>query len=78
MNTSIYPFILRGVTLSGIDTGIAKMEDRLPVWAKLSDEWSFNKENICRFVNLSELPGEIDKMQHSLQVGKVVIQLPAS
>ncbi len=78
LNTSIYPFILRGVSLFGIDTGIAKMEDRLSVWKKLSDEWFFNKEPICRFVKLSNLPDEITKMKKSQQVGKVVIQLPDS
>ena len=78
LNTSIYPFILRGLTLLGIDTGIAKMDDRLTIWTKLSDEWSFKKDKFCRFVKLSELPGEINKMQNSRQVGKVVIQLPDS
>jgi len=78
LNTSIYPFILRGVSLFGIDTGIAKMNDRLPIWSKLSDEWNFNKESICRFINLSDLPDEISKMKHSQQIGKVVIQLPTS
>lgn len=78
LKTSIYPFILRGVGLFGIDTGIAKMDDRLSVWTKLSAEWHFNKEPICRFVKLSGLPDEIVKMQNSQQVGKVVIQLPIS
>lgn len=78
LNTSIYPFILRGVSLFGIDSGIAKMEDRLTVWNKLSKEWFFNKEQICRFVNLSDLPAEITKMKDSEQVGNVVIQLPGS
>lgn len=78
LNTSIYPFILRGVNLFGIDTGIAKMDDRLTIWSKLSDIWCFDKENFCRFVNLFELPDEIMKMKNSQQVGKVVIQLTNS
>lgn len=76
LDTSIYPFILRGVTLFGIDTGIAIMKDRATIWSKLSGEWNFDKEPICRFVELTDLPEEIVKMQQSLQVGKVVIQLP--
>lgn len=78
LNTSIYPFILRGVSLFGIDTGIARMADRLLIWTKLSNEWNFNKEQICRFVTLSEVPDEIAKMQTSQKLGKVVIQLPNS
>lgn len=78
LNTSIYPFILRGVSLVGIDTGIAKMKDRLPIWNKLSDEWNFDKEPICRFIKLSELPAEIARMKSSQKVGKVVIRLPNS
>lgn len=76
LDTSIYPFILKGVTLFGIDTGIAIMKDRATIWSKLSGEWNFDKEPICRFVELTDLPEEIVKMQQSLQVGKVVIQLP--
>tara|TARA_R100001143_G_scaffold63592_2_gene73074 strand:- start:13293 stop:14291 length:999 start_codon:yes stop_codon:yes gene_type:complete len=78
LNTSIYPFILRGVSLHGIDSGIARMADRLSVWNKLSGEWQFNKEQICKFITLLELPDEIRKMQNAQQIGKVVIQLPVS
>lgn len=78
LNTSIYPFILRGVSLFGIDTGIAEMGDRLSVWTKLSEEWNFNKKKICRLVKLSDLPDEITKMKNSQHVGKVVIELPDS
>lgn len=78
LNTSIYPFILRGVSLFGVDTGIAKVNDRLSIWNKLSEEWNFDKDLFCRFVNLSDLPNEIEKMRHSQQIGKVVIQLPTA
>ncbi|MBW1969318.1 MAG: YhdH/YhfP family quinone oxidoreductase, partial [Deltaproteobacteria bacterium] len=36
---NVYPFILRGVTLMGIDSQNCPMPMRLKVWNKIADEW---------------------------------------
>lgn len=36
LTTTVYPFILRGVTLVGIDSNMASMEDRSAAWERLS------------------------------------------
>ena len=36
--TSVAPFILRGVTLAGVDSVMAPREDRLVAWARLADD----------------------------------------
>ncbi len=38
-NSTVYPFILRGVNLIGIDSGACPMDIRLKIWKKLSGEW---------------------------------------
>ena len=76
LNTSIYPFILRGVTLAGIDSGIALMDDRLKIWRKLASEWKLDQLNkLARTVDLDALPDEISKMLEGKQTGKVVVSL---
>jgi len=39
LNTSVFPFILRNITLAGIDSAECPMEPRLQVWNKLAKEW---------------------------------------
>ena len=34
--TSVYPFILRGVTLAGIDSNTTRIKDRITVWKRLN------------------------------------------
>ena len=35
LNTTVYPFILRGITLAGIDSNTAPVQDRLIAWERL-------------------------------------------
>jgi putative YhdH/YhfP family quinone oxidoreductase len=37
--TTVFPFILRGVTLCGIDSGWCKRERRLELWRLMAGEW---------------------------------------
>jgi putative YhdH/YhfP family quinone oxidoreductase len=37
--TTVFPFILRGVTLCGIDSGWCKRERRLELWRLMANEW---------------------------------------
>ncbi|NBC66750.1 MAG: zinc-binding dehydrogenase, partial [Bacteroidetes bacterium] len=76
LHTNIYPFILRGVSLMGIDSGIALMRDRIRIWKKLADEWKPKVlEKLCREEPLDNLPDEIERIQEGEQVGKVLVNL---
>lgn len=79
LNTSIYPFILRGVSLMGIDSGIALMKDRLEIWRLLSGSWKIPYlEKLCKEIELNELSEQIELMKNGKQSGKSVIRLPNS
>lgn len=74
LHTNIYPFILRGVSLMGIDSGIALMKDRLRTWSLLSGEWKPQfLEKIFRETSLEELPAEINIILEGGQVGTVLV-----
>lgn len=76
LNTSIYPFILRGVSLMGIDSGICLMPTRKKIWGKLAGDWKPEQlEQICRECSLQQLNAEIDKILEGNQVGKVLVNL---
>lgn len=76
LQTNVYPFILRGVSLMGIDSGMTLMKDRIRIWNKLADQW---KPSVLKKLSeenpLASLPGEISKMKKGKQVGKVLVNL---
>ena len=75
-SSTVYPFVLRGITLTGIDSASRSMSLRLDLWNKLAGEWKFpNLHNTFKEVGLSELSDEIDIILRGGQVGRVVVKL---
>jgi putative YhdH/YhfP family quinone oxidoreductase len=73
---SVYPFILRGVSLLGIDSAKCPIYIRQKIWQKLAGAWKI--ENINSLVTeckLPELSGIIDKMLQGRQTGRVIVTL---
>lgn len=74
--TSVYPFILRGVTLFGIDSVQCDMNLRLKIWDKLSLEWKpKNLNNSVNEISLEGLNEKIDMMLSGKHKGRTVINL---
>ena len=74
---TVYPFILRGVTLAGIDATQTAYEERVRLWQKLAKEWKpAELDGWMREAPLNELDGEIDRILQGGQVGRVVVRLP--
>ncbi len=76
LNTNVYPFILRGISLIGIDSASCPMDKRVQIWKKLSSEWSLScLDQICKEVSLENLSREINLILEGGQVGRVVVDL---
>lgn len=76
LNTFVYPFILRGVSLLGIDSVQCSMAFRRELWGKIAGDWNLdNLDAIARTVKLNELDPEIDRILAGEQVGRVVVDL---
>ncbi len=76
LNINVYPFILRGVTLAGIDSASCPMDLRTKIWGKMSSDWKLgNLETLTRTVSLDDLDNEIDTILKGAQVGRVVVDL---
>ena len=74
--TSVFPFILRGVSMFGIDSSECAIEWRKQVWKKLARKWKpANMQAIARTVTLQGLPKEIKKILKGGQMGRVVVRL---
>ncbi len=78
LHTNVYPFILRGVHLAGMDSGNCKMELRRELWQKLSGDWKPVKlEKLAERCSLEGLNKEIDRILQGKQVGRTLLDLNA-
>lgn len=76
LNITVYPFILRGIQLSGIDSAECPMDYRLKIWEKLAGPWRVPEmENFVTEIGLEELPPRIDAMLAGGVTGRFVINL---
>ncbi|EQF23498.1 quinone oxidoreductase, YhdH/YhfP family protein [Clostridioides difficile CD160] len=74
--SSVYPFILKGVTLYGIDSVECPMNVRLKIWDLLSNEWKLHDLNdMVNVVSLEELNNSIDSIMAGKHVGRTVVDL---
>ena len=74
LDTSIFPFILRGLTLFGIDSAESLLEVKKEVWGNFASSWKLSNinENI-KDIHLNDLPNEIEKILKGEQIGRVRI-----
>ena len=78
LSTNVYPFILRGISLLGIDSGICPMPTRKMIWGKLADPYKTSKiDLITETVDLDALDREIDLILEGGQVGRKVVRVAA-
>ena len=74
LETSIFPFILRGLSLFGIDSAESLIETKEEVWENFASSWKLEMiDNNIKNISLDELPSEIDKILKGEQIGRVRI-----
>jgi acrylyl-CoA reductase (NADPH) len=72
---SVYPFILRGVSLLGVDSVEVPMNTRLRTWQKLAHDWKLDLSGIVSECSLEELSPKIDLLLQGGIRGRVVVDL---
>ena len=75
--TTVYPFILRGVNLLGVDSQHCPMGMREDAWAKLGGKLKpkFLSE-IARVIPLADLPGALKEILAGGARGRYVVKMP--
>ena len=73
--SSIFPFILRGNALLGIDSVEIPLDEKNHIWKHFASDWKINLEDSIKQVGLEDLPNEIETIFEGGQVGRVLIQL---
>ena len=75
LNVNVFPFILRGVSLLGVDSVEIPMRARQMAWSKLAGEWSIDVASIVTEVSLEELNGKIEEILKGGIRGRVLVNL---
>ncbi|WP_333621095.1 YhdH/YhfP family quinone oxidoreductase [Sphingobacterium multivorum] len=76
LNTSVFPFILKGIQLIGIDSVEIPLEKRLSVWEHLASDWKPGQLNdLAHNISLAELPEHIDRIYSGKMKGRAVLEL---
>jgi len=76
LQTSIYPFILRGVNLLGIGSAFCPMDTRLKIWNRLAGSWKLPDLNsLHEEITLHELDNRIRLMLKGGVKGRVLVNL---
>lgn len=77
-NTTVMPFILRGVSLLGIDSVNCPMAQRAEVWRRLGGDMKpAHLAALTRTIGFDELPGVFDDFIQARIKGRVVVRIAA-
>ncbi len=76
---TVFPFILRGVALLGVDTEHTPRQQRLDTWERLAGPWRLRDQlalpGMVREVTLEELEGPIEEILAGRVMGRVVVRV---
>ncbi len=76
LNTTVMPFILRGVNLLGINSAECPMSTRQRLWNKLAVEWRPDKvHDQVRTIDFDELPTHFDAYLKGMVRGRTVVRI---
>lgn len=73
---NVFPFILRGVRLVGIDSQNYPMDVRVKVWEKLADEWKpSDMDSVTTEITLDQLDEKVDQILKGQIKGRTLVKL---
>lgn len=76
LNTTVFPFILRGITLIGISAQNYPSNKRLSLWNKLATEWKpDNLLNLYKEIELNDLKGYLSQILEGKLKGRTIVNL---
>lgn len=75
LETTVFPFILNGVNVLGIETAETPRKIRLKIWELLANEWKpKHLDNIKKIILLEELEEHIQLMLKGKSKGRVLVK----
>lgn len=76
LESTVFPFILRGVSMLGVDSGYMQFPTRQHVWDRLaSDLKPRHLADMTRTIAFDDLPGAFDDFLHGRAKGRTVVKI---
>jgi putative YhdH/YhfP family quinone oxidoreductase len=77
LNTTVFPLILRGVSLIGVSSNNCPVELRKELWSRLANEWKpqMLDEIAGGVVSLDEMEPEFEKMMTGQSLGRTLVRI---
>lgn len=76
LSLTVYPFILRGVSLQGIDSAWCPEDNRAAIWKLLASDWKPQKlSEIATVIDLDQVADAVRQMQRGEHVGRTVVRV---
>lgn len=74
--SSVYPFILRGVTLHGIDSVACPMPKRMAIWDKIASDWKVDALiKSVEEIHLEDVPNVITQLIEGTHKGRTIVKI---
>ncbi|MFK4910982.1 YhdH/YhfP family quinone oxidoreductase [Lactococcus petauri] len=75
LDTTVLPFILRGINLLGIDSVNISREKRVQVWNKLASEWKITDTTLVNEIILEDVPETIFNIKNGTHLGRTIVKI---
>ena len=80
LNTSVFPFIIRGINLMGIDSVELPLEVKIDIWRMLAGEWNFKEagvleELLCKPISLYGVPDALETVLDGKHQGRYLVSI---
>lgn len=72
---NVFPFILRGTNLLGVDSVELPIVIKASMWDKLSLQWKMDLESLVQEISLSEVAEAIKTMLAGQQCGRILVRV---
>lgn len=73
---TVYPFILRGITLTGVDAAWTPLPVRHEIWARLAGSWKpEHLEEIARPIELADVPERVNDLLAGRVQGRMLVRI---
>lgn len=75
LETTVLPFILRGIRVVGIDSVNVAHDRRIALWEKLAGEWSVIDQLKTQAISLAQLPTTLEALLAGTHQGRTIVEV---
>ncbi|OJG92621.1 alcohol dehydrogenase, zinc-containing [Enterococcus silesiacus] len=75
LDTTVLPFILRGINLLGIDSVNVPMTQRIATWQRLATDLNVSQHELTHEIALEALPNTLEQLQAGTHIGRTIVKM---